>query len=184
MLGFSLPFYNSPTLLLSLGLSVRVLWRLLTHRPDVIHVSSPGFLVFAATLYAKLLSIPLVRSQRVFRVSVAFLAQADYLGWCHPQTRSGPLPPCSPLLMRWCTLTSAPAFVFARPSTITLHAARVVPSPALSQKVEQGTQMRSRQVESAACRWCRIIRTSPSTSLCTRGRAWWSQCGTSSASMC
>ncbi|KAK9819279.1 hypothetical protein WJX81_005993 [Elliptochloris bilobata] len=62
VLGFSLPFYNSPTLLLSLGLSVRVLWRLLTHRPDVIHVSSPGFLVFAATLYAKLLAIPLVVS--------------------------------------------------------------------------------------------------------------------------
>ena len=61
VLGFSLPFYNSPTLLLSLGLSARVLWRLLTHRPDVIHVSSPGFLVFAATLYAKLLSIPLAR---------------------------------------------------------------------------------------------------------------------------
>jgi len=63
VLGFSLPFYNSPTLLLSLGLSARVLWRLLTHRPDVIHVSSPGFLVFAATLYAKLLGIPLARAR-------------------------------------------------------------------------------------------------------------------------
>jgi sulfoquinovosyltransferase len=65
VLGFSLPFYNSPTLLLSLGLSVRVLWRLLTHRPDVIHVSSPGFLVFAATLYAKLLGIPLARARLI-----------------------------------------------------------------------------------------------------------------------
>ena len=60
MLGFSLPFYRSPTLLLSLGLSVRVLYFLITQRPDVIHVSSPGLLVFAATLYAKLLAIPLV----------------------------------------------------------------------------------------------------------------------------
>ena len=61
MLGFNLPFYRSPTLLLSLGLSVRVLWYLLRQRPDVIHVSSPGCLVFSAILYAKLLAIPLVR---------------------------------------------------------------------------------------------------------------------------
>ena len=60
VLGFSLPFYRSPTLLLSLGLSVRVLYFLITQRPDIIHVSSPGLLVFAATLYAKLLAIPLV----------------------------------------------------------------------------------------------------------------------------
>ncbi len=32
MLGFSLPFYKSPTLLLSLGLSVRVLWHLIKRR--------------------------------------------------------------------------------------------------------------------------------------------------------
>lgn len=62
MLGFPLPFYSSPTLLLSLGLSVRVLYHLLTRRPDIIHVSTPGILVFAATLYAKMLSIPLVVS--------------------------------------------------------------------------------------------------------------------------
>ena len=62
MLGFSLPFYKSPTLLLSLGLSVRVLWHLLRNRPDVIHVSSPGLLVFATILYAKMLAIPLVVS--------------------------------------------------------------------------------------------------------------------------
>lgn len=62
VLGFKLPFYNSPTLLLSLGLSARVLYCLLQQRPDVIHVSSPGLLVFAATLYAKLLAIPLVVS--------------------------------------------------------------------------------------------------------------------------
>lgn len=42
VLGFALPFYKSPTLLLSLGLSLRVLYYLITQRPDVIHVSSPG----------------------------------------------------------------------------------------------------------------------------------------------
>eukprot|EP00884_Botryococcus_braunii_P001798 jgi/Botrbrau1/11619/Bobra.0209s0010.1 len=62
VLGFALPFYKSPTLLLSLGLSLRVLWYLIAQRPDVIHVSSPGCMVFAVILYAKLLSIPLVVS--------------------------------------------------------------------------------------------------------------------------
>ena len=42
VLGFSLPQYKAPTLLLSLGLSVRVLWYLIVSRPDVIHASSPG----------------------------------------------------------------------------------------------------------------------------------------------
>lgn len=62
VMGFRMPYYQSPTLLLSLGLSVRVFWQLLRHRPDVIHVSSPGMLVFAAILYSKLLAIPLVVS--------------------------------------------------------------------------------------------------------------------------
>lgn len=63
VLGFKLPFYQpNDTLLLSTAISLRVLWHLLTLRPDVIHVSSPGLMVFAATLYAKLLAIPLVVS--------------------------------------------------------------------------------------------------------------------------
>ena len=62
VLGFNLPQYKSPTLLLSLGLSVRVFWHLIMTRPDVIHVSSPGLLVFAGILYAKLLDLPLVVS--------------------------------------------------------------------------------------------------------------------------
>ena len=62
VLGFKLPFYKSSTLLLSLGLSIRVFWHLIMTRPDVIHVSSPGILVFAGILYAKLLDLPLVVS--------------------------------------------------------------------------------------------------------------------------
>ncbi|KAK9823296.1 hypothetical protein WJX72_001700 [[Myrmecia] bisecta] len=62
VLGFRLPFYKSPTLLLSLGLSIRVFWHLIMSRPDVIHVSSPGLIVFAAILYAKMLDLPLVVS--------------------------------------------------------------------------------------------------------------------------
>ena len=86
MLGFSLPFYRSPTLLLSLGLSVRVLYYLITQRPDVIHVSSPGLLVFAATLYAKLLAIPLV----VRRAAAPFLAMAcrKLIAFARPSCRA------------------------------------------------------------------------------------------------
>ena len=40
--GFPLPFYRSDTLLLSLGVSVRVIASLIKRRPDVIHVSTPG----------------------------------------------------------------------------------------------------------------------------------------------
>lgn len=62
MLGMKLPFYKSATLLLSTGLSVRVMWYLWKQRPDVIHVSTPGILCFAAVLYARLFAVPLVMS--------------------------------------------------------------------------------------------------------------------------
>lgn len=42
VLGFTLPQYKTPTMLLSAGLSVRVLWHLIMTRPHVIHASSPG----------------------------------------------------------------------------------------------------------------------------------------------
>lgn len=48
VLGFKLPFYKSATLLLSLGLSLRVLYYLFKQRPQVIHVSTPGVMCFAA----------------------------------------------------------------------------------------------------------------------------------------
>jgi len=62
VLGFPMPYYRSATLLLSLGLSLRVLWTLWKQRPDVIHVSTPGVLVFAAVLYSRLFRVPLVMS--------------------------------------------------------------------------------------------------------------------------
>lgn len=42
ILGFKLPHYPAPTLLLSCGLSIRVLWHLIMTRPHIIHASSPG----------------------------------------------------------------------------------------------------------------------------------------------
>jgi sulfoquinovosyltransferase len=75
VLGFSMPYYKSPTLLLSLGLSIRVFWHLIMTRPDVIHVSSPGFLVFAGILYAKLLDLPLVVSYHTHVPGASFNCQ-------------------------------------------------------------------------------------------------------------
>lgn len=60
--GAPLPFYKSPTLLLSPGLSFRLAWAMLTKRPSLIHASSPGVLVYAAIAWAKLLDVPLVVS--------------------------------------------------------------------------------------------------------------------------
>ena len=60
--GFRLPFYAAGTLMLSLGLSYRVFCLLRDWQPDIIHASSPGLLVFAAILFAKLLRRPLVVS--------------------------------------------------------------------------------------------------------------------------
>jgi len=62
VLGLKLPFYQSSTLLLSLGISLRVLWSLIVMKPDVIHVSCPGIIVFAAVLYSRMLGVPLVVS--------------------------------------------------------------------------------------------------------------------------
>ena len=42
VLGFQFPWYPAPTLLLSCGVSIRVLWHLIMTRPHVIHASSPG----------------------------------------------------------------------------------------------------------------------------------------------
>lgn len=39
-----------------------MLWELVTNRPDIIHASYPGTMVFAVILFAKLLRIPLVVS--------------------------------------------------------------------------------------------------------------------------
>jgi sulfoquinovosyltransferase len=94
VLGFKLPFYSSPTLLLSLGLSVRVFYHLMTQRPQIIHVSSPGLLVFAATLYAKLLRIPLVVSYHTHIPE--YIPKYTWEGLVHPMWS----------IIRWCTRAS------------------------------------------------------------------------------
>ncbi|KAG1669900.1 hypothetical protein FOA52_002426 [Chlamydomonas sp. UWO 241] len=94
VLGFKLPFYSSPTLLLSPALSVFVLARLLVSRPSVIHASSPGLMVFAATLYAKLLRIPLVVSYHTHIPE--YIPKYTWEGLVHPMWS----------IIRWCTRAS------------------------------------------------------------------------------
>ncbi|KAF5840931.1 hypothetical protein DUNSADRAFT_15132 [Dunaliella salina] len=94
VLGFKLPFYSSPTLLLSPALSVRVLWHLCQVRPDVIHVSTPGLMVFAATLYAKALRIPLVMSYHTHIPE--YIPKYTWQGLVEPMWS----------IIRWCTRRS------------------------------------------------------------------------------
>ncbi|CEM06974.1 unnamed protein product [Vitrella brassicaformis CCMP3155] len=74
--SFRLPFYKS--LALSTDFpdfkGLRVLKRL---KPDLLHVSTPGFLAMTACLYARLLKIPLVMSYHTHLPVYA----AKYLGW-------------------------------------------------------------------------------------------------------
>lgn len=58
--SFGFPFY--PQLPLTFGLSPRIYKKLASFKPDIIHCSTPGFLVFAAWMYAKLLRVPMVLS--------------------------------------------------------------------------------------------------------------------------
>jgi len=59
-LGFELPWYEK--LHMSFALSPKVLKEIKTFQPDVIHCSSPGFMVWASILYSKMLKIPLLLS--------------------------------------------------------------------------------------------------------------------------
>eukprot|EP00878_Enallax_costatus_P005416 GHUV01005686.1.p1 GENE.GHUV01005686.1~~GHUV01005686.1.p1 ORF type:complete len:342 (+),score=81.15 GHUV01005686.1:370-1395(+) len=91
VLGFKLPFYQAPTLLLSLGLSVRVLYYLFKQRPQVIHVSTPGIMCFAAVLYARLLAVPLVMSYHTHIPE--YIPKYTWKGLVQPMWS----------IIRWCT---------------------------------------------------------------------------------
>lgn len=59
-MGFEFPWYEK--LHMSFALSPKVLSEIRNFKPDVIHCSSPGFMVFASILYSKVLKIPLLLS--------------------------------------------------------------------------------------------------------------------------
>lgn len=82
--SFSLPGYKRMPLSLDFPsfMGLRVAWRM---KPHLIHVSSPGFLVFAAILYSRLLHIPLVMSYHthipVYAKSYVRMPWADSFAW-------------------------------------------------------------------------------------------------------
>ncbi|KAA8519004.1 hypothetical protein F0562_016222 [Nyssa sinensis] len=58
--SFPLPWYQN--LPLSLALSPRIISEVAQFKPDIIHASSPGIMVFGALIIAKLLCVPIVMS--------------------------------------------------------------------------------------------------------------------------
>jgi sulfoquinovosyltransferase len=58
--SFPCPWYQKVPL--SLALSPRIIGEVARFKPDIIHASSPGIMVFGALIIAKLLCVPLVMS--------------------------------------------------------------------------------------------------------------------------
>jgi hypothetical protein len=58
--SWSLPCPWYKTVPLSLALSPRIYKEVMNFKPDIIHASSPGIMVFGALVIAKLLSVPVV----------------------------------------------------------------------------------------------------------------------------
>lgn len=58
--SFPFPWYSNVPM--SLALSPRIIWEVAKFKPDIIHASSPGIMVFGALIIAKLLCVPLVMS--------------------------------------------------------------------------------------------------------------------------
>ncbi|KAH0939386.1 hypothetical protein HID58_006847 [Brassica napus] len=63
MQSFPCPWYQKVPLLLAL--SPRIISEIARFKPDIIHASSPGIVVFGALAIAKMLSIPIVMSYHI-----------------------------------------------------------------------------------------------------------------------
>jgi len=74
-MGFTFPLYNHISLTVDLP-EVKGLRMMEKKRPDLIHVTSPGFMVWAAVFYARVMRIPLVMSYHTHLPSYA----ENYLG--------------------------------------------------------------------------------------------------------
>ncbi|RID54076.1 hypothetical protein BRARA_G01428 [Brassica rapa] len=61
--SFPCPWYQKVPLLLAL--SPRIISEIARFKPDIIHASSPGIVVFGALAIAKMLSIPIVMSYHI-----------------------------------------------------------------------------------------------------------------------
>jgi Glycosyltransferase Family 4 len=86
-LGFTFPLYNHISLTFDLP-EMKGAKIIETFRPDVIHVTSPGFLLFAAIFYARTMKVPLVMSYHTHLPSYGMYAfclrrRLDACGGCH-----------------------------------------------------------------------------------------------------
>ncbi len=59
-----------------------MLWYLITQRPNVIHVSTPGVMFLACTIYSRLLNIPLVMSYHTHIPE--YIPKYTWSGLVHP----------------------------------------------------------------------------------------------------
>lgn len=76
--GFTFPLYNHISLTMDLP-EMKGARIMETFRPDLIHVTSPGFLLFAAMFYARVMKIPLVMS---YHTHLPTYGKCDVLCWC------------------------------------------------------------------------------------------------------
>jgi len=84
-LGFTFPLYNQISLTLDLP-EMKGAQILEKFKPDLIHVTSPGFMIFAAIFYARVMCIPLVMSYHTHLPSYAvnylnFIPGIESMSW-------------------------------------------------------------------------------------------------------
>ncbi|GMI01086.1 hypothetical protein TrST_g9322 [Triparma strigata] len=75
-LGFRFPLYNHVCVTFDLP-ELKGLRLMEKFRPDIIHISSPGFLLFAALIYARVMRVPLIMSYHTHLPHYA----KEYLGY-------------------------------------------------------------------------------------------------------
>lgn len=75
-LGFRFPLYNHIVLTFDLP-SMKALRVIESHKPDIIHVTSPGFFLFAAIIYSRVMRVPLVMA---YHTHLPVYGK-NYLGW-------------------------------------------------------------------------------------------------------
>lgn len=83
--GFTFPLYNQISLTLDLP-DMKGAQMIEKFKPDLIHVTSPGFMIFAAIFYARVMCIPLVMSYHTHLPSYAinylnFIPGIEKLSW-------------------------------------------------------------------------------------------------------
>lgn len=84
--GFTFPLYNHISLSLDLP-EMKGAQMLKNSKPDLIHVTSPGFMVFAAVVYSRLMKIPLLMSYHTDMAKYGkyylgkFIPGIDKLAW-------------------------------------------------------------------------------------------------------